>query len=45
MTPVPRALALAAGLAALGLACAGLLAAWLSPGIVLAWAALAAMCG
>jgi len=36
-----RALAWAAGV----LACAGLLAAWLSPGIVLAWAALASLCG
>ncbi len=40
-----RALARAAGLLALVLACAGLLAGWLSPDIVLAWAALAALCG
>jgi len=45
VTPATRALALAAGLVALVLACMALLAAWLSPGIVLAWAALAALCG
>ena len=44
MTP-GRALGLAAGVLAFALACGGLLAAWLSPAIVLAWAALAAWCG
>jgi hypothetical protein len=38
-------LARCAGVLALALACAGLLAAWLSPDIVLAWAALASLCG
>lgn len=36
-----RALAATAGV----LACAGLLAAWRSPDLVLAWAALASLCG
>lgn len=40
-----RAMARATGALALALACAGLLAAWLSPDIVLAWAALASFCG
>ncbi len=40
-----RALARAVGALAFVLACTGLLAAWLSPDIVLAWAALASMCG
>jgi len=42
---VTRALARTAGVLALVLACAGLLAAWLSPDIVLAWTTLASFCG
>ena len=40
-----RALAWGAGALVGTLACASLLAAWLSPDIVLAWAALASLCG
>ena len=40
-----RALARAAGVLALVLVCAGLLAAWLSPDIVAAWGMLASLCG
>ena len=40
-----RALGRAALALALVLACAGLLAAWLSPGLALAWASLASLCG
>jgi len=39
------ALARTTAVLAFALACAGLLAAWLSPDIVLAWAALASLCG
>ncbi len=39
-----RALARAAGVLALVLACEGLFAAWLSPDIVFVWAALASFC-
>jgi hypothetical protein len=42
---VTRALARTAGVLAIVLACAALLAAWLSPDIVAAWATLASFCG
>ena len=44
-TTQAQALARAAAALALVLGCARLLAAWLSPDIVLAWAALASLCG
>jgi hypothetical protein len=45
VTRTARSIARGACLLALAAACAGLLAAWRSPDIVGAWAALASLCG